>query len=93
MRKLVLISLRALAYWLWLIAQWIMQPLLGQVTAKPPLCRWVIPGCATKFYINITVQAKVVFTGNSTADIRLKLTARESTVRVKKLTVLTLKKR
>ena len=66
-----------------------MQPLLGQVTTKPPLCRWVIPGCATKFYINITVQAKVVFIGNSTADIRLKLTAGKSTVRVKKLMVLT----
>ena len=71
---------------------WIIQPLLGQITTKPPLCRWVIPCCTTKFYINIIVQTKVVFTGNS-FEFRLELTAGKRAVRVKKVGVLKLPKR
>ena len=88
MRKLVLISLRALAYRTMnnATATWSGNRQTTTVSLSNPLL-------CNKFYINITVQAKVVFTSNSTADIRLKLTAGKSTVRVKKLTVLTLKKR
>ena len=66
---------------------------LGQVTTKSPLCRRVIPCCATKLNINITAQTKIVFTGNG-SYIRLKLTTmRRRAVRVKKRTVLNLPKR